>query len=131
MVIKAMTQFAALLFVVASAGVGAFQVALGLGAPWGEFTLGGRWQGSLPLKARLIPLLSLVLLAGFSTVILVRAGFTLPLLQEQSQSLAWVVVGYCVLGTIANAITSSRRERQLWLPVVLCMLASSLVVATS
>jgi hypothetical protein len=34
-----MTQYAAVLFALASAGIGAFQVALALGAPWGEFTL--------------------------------------------------------------------------------------------
>jgi hypothetical protein len=100
--------------------------------PLNDFKLHSRLlRGSLPRKVRLIPLLSLVLLGCFSAVILVRAGFELPLLQKHSYSLAWVVVGYCVLGSIANGITSSRRERKLWLPVVLCMLASSLGGATS
>ena len=126
-----MPKYAALLFALISAGVGAFQVALALGAPWGEFTLGGRWRGSLPSMVRLIPLLSLLVLAFFGAVILARAGFGLPFLQPYSHSLAWVVVGYCVLGSIANAATPSKRERNLWLPVLLCMLASSLVVATS
>ncbi|HPG60965.1 MAG TPA: hypothetical protein PK586_03090 [Casimicrobium sp.] len=58
-------QIAALLFVAASCVVGVFQIALALGAPWGELTLGGRWRGSLPLAVRLIPLLSVALLALF------------------------------------------------------------------
>ncbi len=126
-----MSKYAALLFVLASAGVGAFQIALALGAPWGEFTLGGRWRGRLPPRVRLIPLLSLVILAVSSAVILARAGFENALFQPLARPLAWVVVGYCALGSIANAATPSKRERNLWLPVILSMLASSLVVATS
>lgn len=126
-----MQKTAALLFTLASAGVCAFQIALALGAPWGEFTLGGRWRGRLPPLVRLVPLLSLLLLIGFSAVILARAGFGVPFIQPHAQSLAWVVVGYCALGSVANAVTPSRRERTLWLPVVLSMLALSLVVATS
>jgi len=122
-------QIAALLFVAASCVVGAFQIALALGAPWGELTLGGRWRGSLPLVVRLIPLLSVVLLACFCAVLLARAGLALPQYGSLSRTLVWFVVGYCALGSIANAASPSKRERNLWLPVVLFMLASSLVVA--
>ena len=126
-----MPQIAALLFVVASCVVGAFQMALALGAPWGEFTLGGRWRGRLPLAVRLIPLLSVVLLVFFCAVVLARARLALPQYQSLSQTLVWFVVGYCALGSIANVATPSKRERNVWLPVVLFMLASSLVVAVT
>ena len=122
-------QIAALLFVSASCVVGVFQIALALGAPWGEFTLGGRWRGSLPLAVRLIPLLSVALLVFFCAVLLARAGLALPQCDSISRTFAWLVVGYCALGSIANAATRSKRERNLWLPVVLFMLASSVVVA--
>ncbi|TDP62740.1 hypothetical protein [Roseateles toxinivorans] len=126
-----MLEFAALLFALIVVGVSAFQVALAMGAPWGEFTLGGRWRGRLPMKVRVIPLVSLLLLLCFGAVILARAGFLAPFVHQRAHSLAWVVVGYCALGTIVNAITPSRRERNLWLPVLFCMLILSLVVATS
>ena len=122
-------QIAALVFVAASCVVCAFQIALALGAPWGELTLGGRWRGSLPLAVRLIPLLSVVLLVCFCAVVLARANVALPQYQQLSQTLVWFVVGYCALGSIANAATPSKHERKLWLPVVLFMLTSSLVVA--
>jgi len=83
------------------------------------------------MKVRAIPLFSLLLLLGFGAVILARAGFALPLVQPHAHSLAWLVVGYCALGTIVNAITPSKRERNLWLPVLLCMLILSVLVATS
>src|SRR5690606_29279332 len=119
------------LFTLTAAAVGAFQLALSLGAPWGELTLGGRWKGRLPAKARIIPLLSLALLVFFSAVLLARAGIAVPYLPGQPRILAWVVVGYCALGAVANAVSPSKRERNLWLPVVLGMLALSLFVATS
>jgi hypothetical protein len=127
----AMEQVAAVLFGLLSLLVAAFQLALVLGAPWGEFTLGGRWRGSLPCHARLIALGSLVLLGAFVAVMAARAGLAFAALQPFAAPLAWVVVGYCVLGCIANAATPSRRERAVWLPVVLCMLGLSVVVATS
>jgi hypothetical protein len=39
---RAMSTSAALLFTLLATGVGAFQIALLCGAPWGELTLGGR-----------------------------------------------------------------------------------------
>src|SRR5207245_947648 len=43
--LAAMSKYAAFLFVATSFGVCAFQLALVLGAPWGEYRLGGRWKG--------------------------------------------------------------------------------------
>jgi cell division protein FtsW (lipid II flippase) len=70
-------------------------------------------------------------LVAFAAVILSRANTALAPLQNHSRSLSWVVVGYCVLATIANAATPSKRQRNLWLPVVVLMLLLSLVVALS
>lgn len=126
-----MERHAAWLFTLLASVASLFQLALVLGAPWGEFTLGGRWKGSLPTRARLIPLLSLLVLAAFSAVVLSRAGVMLPDLREISRRLSWVVVTYCAVGTIANSVTRSKRERQLWLPVAVAMLACGLIVATS
>lgn len=108
-----------------------FQLALGLGAPWGELTLGGRHRGVLPGVWRLVPLGSAVALAAFLVVVLARAGAAFTAWSEQSRPLIWVVVGYCALGCLANAATPSPRERRLWLPVVIVMLATSLTIALS
>ena len=126
-----MAQTAALLFVLLSFLVGAFQVALILGAPWGKFTLGGRWRNSLPPHARVIAGVSAALVGALAVVITARAGLAFAPLQSWAPTLSWVVVGYCALGTLANAVTPSRRERAVWLPVVLCMLVLSILVAMS
>lgn len=126
-----MITVAALLFSFISLAVCGFQLAMVLGAPWGELTLGGRWKGSLPAIGRVFALLSLALLVFFSLVILVRAGVLNSGSNSFISPLSWIVVGYCAVGVIANLVTPSRRERALWLPVVLAMLLLSTVVAAS
>lgn len=39
-----------------------FQVALIAGAPWGQFTQGGRYDGALPVRGRGVALISVVVL---------------------------------------------------------------------
>jgi hypothetical protein len=53
----------------------------------------------------------------------------LPGWEPVSRTLVWGVVAYCVLGVLANALTPSRWERIIWLPVVSGMLLCSILVA--
>jgi hypothetical protein len=117
------------IFVVLSSLVIFFQLALLFGAAWGEFTLGGKWRGRLPAKARLIPLVSALLIAAFIFIVLKRSGVDVLRFQVDLGSWIWVVVGYCGLGIVANAATPSQRERRIWLPIVSLMFCSSLGVA--
>lgn len=43
---------AALVFAVAAGGVVAFQIAIALGAPWGEYAMGGATPGRFPPPMR-------------------------------------------------------------------------------
>lgn len=124
-----MIQVAAVLFGVLAVAVAAFQVALVLGAPWGELTLGGRWRGPLPARVRAVPVVSALLLLLCAAVIAARAGLAFAAIGPYAAVGAWIVVGVCALGTLANAVTPSRRERALWLPVVSPMLALAAIVA--
>ncbi len=126
-----MEQVAAVLFGAMSLVVSAFQVALVLGAPWGEYTLGGRWRGSLPARVRILPGVSAVLLVAFAVVVAARAGLAFGALGAQSTTWIWLVVAFCGVGVLANAMTPSRLERSVWLPVVVVMLVLSVVVAVS
>jgi hypothetical protein len=124
-----MIQIAAFVFIFSTLIVILFQSALICGAPWGEWTMGGRWRGALPLHARLIAAFSLLLLVGFVLIIAAKAQLGFLALQSYTPIALWIIVGYSALACIANAATPSPRERRLWLPIVACMLASSLVVA--
>jgi hypothetical protein len=123
------SALAAILFAALSGVVGAFQIALAFGVPWGELTMGGRYKGSLPPQIRIAPVLSVVLIVGFAIIVLSRAELAFPGLANLSAKLIWGVVAYCSLGVVLNYFTPSERERALWLPVVAVMLACSLIVA--
>jgi hypothetical protein len=123
--LKAMTALAADIFTALAAVAALFQTALIIGAPWGELTWGGRYPGKLPARGRAIAFASAVLLCGFVWVVRSRAAGGSGWLHIA----AWIVVVYCVVGVITHLITPSRKERMLWLPVLLVMLATSLYVA--
>jgi hypothetical protein len=120
---------AAIIFTALSAFVGAFQLALVFGAPWGEVTLGGRYKGALPNRIRAAPAVSAVLILGFAVIVLARAGLAFFDLGPLSVKLIWGVAAYCLLGSLMNYLTPSKRERALWFPVVAVMLICSLLVA--
>lgn len=107
----------------------AFQLALAAGAPWGHLTWAGRFPGRLPNTMRGVALASAILLGLMALIVAARAGIAAPQWSSASATLIWMVVGYCALGVVANAVTPSRSERRLWLPVAGVMLVSSLVVA--
>lgn len=125
------TQLAAHIFSALTAIVIAFQIALAAGLPWGHLTWGGKFPGRLPAQMRGVAIFSAVLLALFALMIETRAGVLLSQWQPIARVLTWLVVAYCALGVIANAATSSRWERMIWLPVVFVMLVCSLIVALS
>jgi hypothetical protein len=121
----------AIFFALLTALAVAFQLALACGAPWGEFTLGGKYRGQLPGAVRIVPIVSALLLAGFALIVLARAGLAFGDLMAASRWSVWIVVAYCLVGCVANFFTPSRRERLLWFPIVVLMFASSTIVAMS
>jgi hypothetical protein len=124
-----LSTIAAIIFTALSALVGAFQLALVCGAPWGEVTLGGRYKGALPKRIRVVAVVSAVLIFGFAVIVLARTGLAFLDLTTISSKLIWGVVAYFLLGSLLNYITPSKRERALWFPIVAAMLACSLIVA--
>ena len=119
---------AAIIFAIAAAGAVAFQLALAMGAPWGEYAMGGRFPGRLPAPMRVVAVVQAAVLVALAAVLLARAGLAL---EDWSPSslFAWVVVAFSAVSLVMNSISSSVGERRIWVPVALVMLASSLVVA--
>jgi hypothetical protein len=123
------TAWAAAVFAIVTAGVIAFQVALALGAPWGSYAMGGAFPGRFPPRMRFAALVQAALLAVTVAIVLSRAGIVLPALAEPARWLVWAVVAVALLALVLNAISPSAGERRIWVPVVLAMLVSSLLVA--
>ena len=123
--------FAAYLFSVLIAFVVAFQLALALGAPWGEMAMGGKFPGRLPPRMRIAALVQMVVLVFIALVVLTRAGVILDEFSSLSKSVIWAVVVFSLVGAILNTITPSKKERMLWAPVSLVLLICATYVAVS
>ena len=120
---------AAILYAVLSAGVVAFQFALAAGAPWGAYAMGGAVPGQLPPALRIGVLAQAALNIGMAAIVLARAGLILTGWARVGRWLIWVVVAVTAMSLVLNLITPSAGERAIWVPVLLVLLASSLVVA--
>jgi hypothetical protein len=108
-----------------------FQFALVLGAPWGEYTMGGEIKGVLPPNRRAAAVIQILILILFALVALTRAGLILPGLYGFSRVAIWVIAAFFVFGSFTNWTSKSKKERYLWGPVNVLMLASSLILALS
>jgi hypothetical protein len=124
-----MTTAAALLFTLVTVGVVVFQLALALGAPWGEYAMGGRFPGTFPRAMRVSAVGQAVLLAALAVYMLSEAGLVLPSLARTLPWLIWAVVAFSAVSLLLNAITPSAGERRIWVPVAIVMLVTSLIVA--
>lgn len=124
-------RVAAIIYVIVTLGVVAFQIALAAGAPWGAYAMSGSFPGQFPPALRIAAIIQAVLLAGMAAVILARAGLILPGWLRVSHWLVWIVVALTALSLVLNLITPSAGERAIWAPTLLLLLISSLIVALS
>ena len=125
-----LVTIAALLQAVIALGVAVFQIALIAGAPFGEYTMGGQHPGKLPGQFRVTAAVSAIIMVAQSGHYLAQAGFLSPALTPgQNTIVNWFWFGFAVLGLIVNGISRSKKERNLWVPVLLVSAASTLVVA--
>lgn len=106
-----------------------FQLALALGAPWGEWAMGGQYPGKFPPRLRIAAVVQLVILVLLAVVVAIRAGLLLDAYFRFANRAIWGVVIFCTISAVLNLITPSKKERLLWAPVTLLLLISSLVVA--
>ncbi|MFM1994812.1 MAG: hypothetical protein RLZZ610_329, partial [Actinomycetota bacterium] len=83
--------------------VAAFQVALALGAPWGEYAYGGARVGKLPIGFRINSVVAAVVMVAISGHYLAQLGVFTPLLDPAGNSVVnWVLVGFTGLSALAN-----------------------------
>ena len=121
---------AALIQSVVALGVVAFQLALVAGAPWGEYTMGGQSKGRLPRSLRAGAGVSAVIMLAQAGHYLAQAGALPPLLDRNASSVVnWIWFGFSIVGLIMNSISRSRKERDIWVPVLLVSTVCTLLVA--
>jgi hypothetical protein len=108
-----------------------FQLAMALGAPWGEYAMGGKYPGKFPPKIRIAAVIQLLILIFFGVIGLIRSGFIFSSFFDFSSKAIWFVVGFFVLGSLMNLITPSKKERNIWAPITFILLLASLRIALS
>ena len=106
--------------------VAVFQIALALGAPWGEYAYGGTKTGKLPIGFRINSVVAVFVMLAISGHYLAQLGVFEPILDSAGNSVVnWVLVGFFVLSALANNATRSKKERMVWgIPTILMFLAS-------
>ena len=106
-------QLFAYSYVLILSAVVVFQLCLIFGVPWGEYTQGGRYKGTLPVNGRIA--------AGFSIPILIFLGASISsaagLIPVWERWTAYVAIAIQSLNTILNWISPSQKEKLLWGPI--------------
>lgn len=122
MVVSLAAGVAALLLL----AIAVFQARLAAGAPWGAYAWGGQNPGVLPTKFRVASGVAVVLYLAMVLVPLGAAGWigwTPPTL------LLWALMGFFILGTLANGASRSKAERAIWTPVSAVLAVCFLLLA--
>ena len=122
-------QVAAIVGVVLFALLAIFQIALLLGAPWGEFAWGGQ-QKTLAPQRRAGSAVNIVLYGLMSLMLLSKAGYVYsPAIAPILPFVLWFMVAFAAVGILLNAITRSRKERAVMLPTAIVLFVCQLIVA--
>ncbi|MGG1677352.1 hypothetical protein ACIFOT_16575 [Neobacillus sp. NRS-1170] len=121
-------QIAAITVAVVSSGIAIFQVLLFLGLPLAEYSWGGKYQGVLPKKIRIISLPSAFLLLFFGFIFLIHTkvlsvGFNLP-----TNLFVIIITIFMGLNTLGNLASKSKKERRVMTPLAGITFLSCLVV---
>ena len=120
---------AAIIFFTLCLIVALFQLALALGAPWGKYTMGGRFPGKLPPQMRTTAFVQMIIIFVFVCIVLIKSGLVFSQFYSLGKTGIWFVVAFFVLGSILNLSTPSKVERMIWGPVNILLLATSIFVA--
>lgn len=127
-----MAAIAAIMLSAILAGAGVFQALLAVGKPWGEWAYGGQMAGVLPTRYRVASIVAIGVYVIQIAHYLGQADLIAsPLSAGVATVINWVLVGFFALGTVMNGISRSKKERNLWTPVLSVSLILSIVVATS
>lgn len=107
----------ALLLVALLGVLGLFQLALALGAPWGQLAWGGASGTVLPHNQRIASGLVVVVLLVMSLFILDLAGLVQFVPNVVAQVVAWLTFAAFLVSACLNLLSQTRIERLVMAPV--------------
>ena len=118
----------ALALTVVLAALAIFQLALIFGAPLGRFAWGGQHR-VLPARLRIGSAVSILIYALIAIIAWDRVGAIDVFPELFSEVAMWVIFGYFVLGILMNAISRSKPERYVMVPVSIVLTVLSFFIA--
>lgn len=107
-----------------------WQIALILGAPLGEYTMGGQEKGELSPKKKKLAGISLILIIFYLFNILSQTNIMFQSFKFITDYTVWGVIFLNSLTVLGNSITKSKKEKALWLPIAIIMLICILIIVT-
>lgn len=113
------------------AGFAAFQIALALGAPFGDLVWGGALPEVMPTGWRIASGIAAGVLVWMALVMLARAGAIsmAPVTPRYLTRVTWMISGFMALNTLANLASGNAFEQQVFAPFTAVMAALTAVVA--
>ncbi|MFW5785495.1 MAG: hypothetical protein ACOCW1_04845 [Chitinispirillaceae bacterium] len=100
-----------------SIAVAIFQIVLAFGAPLGEFTLGGKYPGKLPVKLRIAAVLQILILLIFTIIVISKSGIAFDFLYSTAEIGIWVVFAFFIVGSFLNLSSPSKKEKNVMGPL--------------
>ncbi len=105
-----------------------FQLALAFGAPLGRFAWGGQHR-VLPVRLRIGSAIAIVIYAVIVVIAFDRVGAIDVLPDVFAVVAMWVVFAYFALGIVMNAVSRSKPERYVMVPVTIVLTVLSFFIA--
>lgn len=121
-------SYFALFGVIILAALSLFQTLLVFGKPLGNYAWGGQ-HTVLPKRLRIASVFSIVLYVVFGIFLVSKAGLVSIVPNEwYLTTTMWIFTLYFMLGIVMNAISRSKKERELMTPVALSLAVIFLIV---
>lgn len=118
----------ALFFFLLTLFVVVFQWCVFLKKPWGEYTMGGKFDGILPKPYRIAALIQSFLLL-FSGFVVLDYHHLLGIFSQRFLSIwIWFVISLMFLSMIMNLMTKSKKEKRLWGPITVFMFVLVMII---
>lgn len=122
------TTIAAWIFTALSIAFMGFQFAVAAGAPLGPYVWGGKHRGVLPPKLRRSSFVAAFVFISLILIILDRAGILNTMPDLLSTVGTWVVAALLAVNTVANALSPSKKERNVMTPLAAVLAICAIVV---
>lgn len=110
--------------------IAVFQVLLSLGYPLGEYAMGG-YHKVLPYTLRIVSVFNALILLFMIFVILEHVEVLTVFHLSFTNTIVWVFTIFLGLNTIANLLSTSRKEKYTMTPLSSIAFVLSLIIAIS